>query len=404
MSRIHAAVPIHIILLILLAFGISSATLISACGTTESEKEEDPADALFKGISVAQTDNPEIPIVVAHTNGDWMAILADPNAEKINGVVYTMSNGSSFTVYLDNQGRPKYAYVTGYAFVYENYRENLVDIAVIGQDGNIQLIRDIAYDGDFLSQSFDKSLLDISNITNANKWAQLHSFLKVAATAATVAACGAAVATGVGAIAVAVPCGAAIANIISNYIVSDNALIEGSFLGFGVAAAGIGCATFEPFSCIAVATEIAAAVSGVASTKISEREVEIAGATGALRFGGVWTRRDISDAWFVINKDEAYDVFYISSRNCYSITAGEFVRVDGNVFTYRVLPDNYTIRLRYVLINPIILTATRLDDNFSVTMDRSTRPEQSFTPECRAKTVLPKSFSDDFNESLLLKH
>ena len=105
-----------------------------------------PIEPTFEGLAVARTDNPRVPIVAVHEEGTQIAILADESGTQIEGAVFTQEDGKSLHVLMGDDGLPERAHAEGDTFLFDNYQNNAVDVAVVAPDGTTEIYRNIAVD------------------------------------------------------------------------------------------------------------------------------------------------------------------------------------------------------------------------------------------------------------------
>ena len=341
--------------------------LLSATGC-DLLSPDDEEDLLFKNVAVSETGNSRIPWVAVHTNGDVLGAVR--TGGQVTGAVFRDRNGNPFSVELGSDGMPTRAVAPGgYVLVFENWGSGKVDVALIAPNGNITL-----HEG--VSAPMPSPAMQAPAVTASSSNAlTMVEGLRAAAIGLSVAGCVTAVILSAG---VALPCGAAVVGIIAATIPTDDPALEASSGGIALAAAGIGCGSMEPFSCATLVAEIAAMIAEAHEDTVDHHASDIAGATGGLRFGGVWERDDISHAWFIIGLDEVRDAFLQGS--CYWFTRGEFVKVEGDVFTYS--NSSGSVDLRYDRLSSTRLRVTRINDGFSATLTKTSRSPSSFTPEC----------------------
>ncbi len=260
----------------------------------EDEKEEDPAEDAFKGISVIETSSSEFPILAAHENGDMIAVMSSQYSSQIVGGVFIPKNGKPFTVWIGDNDLPEMAFFNGNTILFENYTDNTVDIAVIDVNGNTEIHREINYNGGNLKIGATSKIL----VPNQFDFAQVLSF---AGLAISIAGCAYAIIQTAG---LALPCGAALINVAITLLPSDNVALETSSSAFGYFASIVGCASSDPFSCAGLVVNTAEDVVNVAETTVESVDDEVSLAHGALIAGSgdiqitlTWDTTDDIDLW-----------------------------------------------------------------------------------------------------------
>ena len=328
---------------------------------------DDDEPDLIKGMAAAETGDNEVPFVATHRDGEYMVLLSEPDSDRITGVTYSIVDGESLTLHLDEDGLPRKATDGEYIYLMENYRESVVDVVRIDPDGSIEVERDAELDTEFynFAETFsDKAearvLSDISLGQGiALGGIALGTFGCVKATIWTLGAAG-------------VPCGKALASAttaVAAGMAADEVAKTSSWIGYQL---GIpGCVMGDPEACLGTLVQFSGDIVKIAEDRFDEREEEIAQATSALRFAGVWDYRTIDDGFFVIEDDRAYDAITQPGDTCYSINIVDFVSVDGNVFTWEYPDSGATLEAELELVSEDVLTATRLADGATFTWDRA---------------------------------
>lgn len=269
---------------------------LNSCDLFNSSDSENLEDKLFNGVAFSETDNPLIPAVAVHDSGEWMGIINEGNSSEPTGAVYGDGKGNNFVVHVGNDGLPERAYSNGYIFLFENFRSNLVDIAIINPDGEIEIEREVEING-LESQSFEDDL-NFKRAGGGSISAWRFAAITLAATGCAIAVIGTG---GAASVPLAVPCGAAVVSVGVALVESNNELVNASADGIGIGAAAIGCAASEPFSCAALVAEIGATVHDSFERAQDENREEIAVASGALATGS-------GDVQITLTWDEAVDL------------------------------------------------------------------------------------------------
>ena len=141
------------------ALVIVLALLLSGC---DSMDEDDPRDYLLDGVAYSETDDPQIPLVAVHESGEWYGVIGSRSSGDVTGAVYGDGNGNRSTVYLNEAGYPHRAYSQGYVFLFRNYRQDKVDVAVISPEGDVEIERGVDVDTSQLSPLTSEAVASIS--------------------------------------------------------------------------------------------------------------------------------------------------------------------------------------------------------------------------------------------------
>ena len=352
--------------------------LVSLLGACDSPQENDPANALFQGIAVSETDDPMVPLVAVHEDGDRAALLSNADQDNIRGAVYT-SGDQSLVVYVDSTGRPKRAFSEGHVFIYGNYEADSVDVAVVNPDGEMEITRSIGIETPLPT-------LEQYNAASEDLGAEgfSHPSAQFAATTLTFAGCAAGAASGTEAALASAVCDAPLVDVVSSYSESDHDAVEASSAAIGMGASD--CSGSEPAECASLLAEQTAATYNSTESELSEREDAVYAAARVLEVGGVWQRRGYDDAYFVIKEDFAADVYIPQSEDCYRFNRGEFMSASASEdrFTYENA-DGEIEHKRYVLDEEegnVVLRVVNLDRADYLTFDQSDRAMSSFSPQC----------------------
>lgn len=105
---------------------------------------------------------------------------------------------------------------------------------------------------------------------------------------------------------------------------------------------------------------------------------------------GVWESRGIDVFYYVVSEDEIaiYDYFgddFDNLGDCYFIDTATVVRLTGSTISFRDGEEEFILNYRFE-DDGDVLVLSEVDEQtgveFSVRLDRSTRSESDFTPEC----------------------
>ncbi|MEO2005003.1 MAG: hypothetical protein ABGY41_13000, partial [Candidatus Poribacteria bacterium] len=133
----------RILSLSLVPLGLMLCALLAACGGDEDSEVD--ASEPYNGMAAAWTGNPNIPVIAAHEGGETLAALSD-DGRTVTGGVYTTKDGDSLVVWGGPDGLPRRAQGNGAIFLFENYTDSTVDVAIIGPDGSTEVLRGVAVD------------------------------------------------------------------------------------------------------------------------------------------------------------------------------------------------------------------------------------------------------------------
>lgn len=257
---------------------IASIPLVFGCG----DDDENPKDFAYNGISAAFTDNPEIPIVAIHEDGDVIGVLSNSSQTEVTGAVLMPASGPDLTVWLGDDGLPKTVSVNGFTILFEKWNGSEVDVAVISPNGEIEIIRGIEHGmGDQLSEL---SGLSKSTLQKSVDLTLLQS-LRIAGLIIQIGVCLAGLITTAGTLlpAIAIPCGLAILSVVA--LILDNTSLMNSSEAFGVLASIIGCSAQDAVACVSLMVSIASAAVAKAESDVESVNDEVDVAGGALAHG-----------------------------------------------------------------------------------------------------------------------
>ena len=127
---LHLYLNVRLRVRLVVASFLAAAALLVGCGGDSEDELQDPIDPLanaYRNTSIAATDDPRIPMIAVHENGDHMVTLAED--ARLVGAAFLDADGNSFTVWTDDSGRPSRARANSpdIVFVFGNYTQNTVD-------------------------------------------------------------------------------------------------------------------------------------------------------------------------------------------------------------------------------------------------------------------------------------
>jgi len=363
-------------------FLITAIILITGCGILDKKSDEDEGE-WYEGFAYIETGDENRPFIIAHQNGEH--VLPTLENGRLSIVQYWEGNDTEnvSTMYLNHDELPELVIVEGHTFLFENYdfENNTVDIGIITPDGNTLVEEKIPLD-------FNIQPKMISSIDEYHKFVS-GDFVRTISLGWSIGSCAIGIATvkvGVG-LYLLPSCGSA--------FLETMALITGNQeWELASAAYSLNICTMHPSltECVDIFLFMAAEALDEANARKEQESERIAGLTGEMRFGGVWKRNDIQNAWLIVKSDEIVEPFYFSSMSCYEIFTAKFVKVDGDVFTYEN-ESGAQVDIKYELISSETLRATRLNDGFSATLGRSSLNPADFIPLCNLKMIEPEGNS-----------
>jgi hypothetical protein len=352
--------------------------------------EKDPPTASedhewFNGFAIEETDSPDFQLLAAHEEEGFFAIDLGSNDSTVDRVIYFNEiEDLEIGIWFNENGMPVKAVSDKYIFLYENYTESTVDIALLTPEN--ELIIEENFKIETIAKGYTDLLQEEFNSTNQqvkiNQGFSVSRAIKFAGLGVGLVSCGAAIKASVGlALAViAKPCGGLAISAASTFGPKDDVPLQGT-TGFTSAALATTSCIMRDDNCIQYTLTTVGAIAGLFESLIEDREENIASGTGYLRFGGIWDRKDHDVLWLIIEKDQILEPFYSIESQCYIIYQAQFIAVEGNIFTYKAQNGN-TIDLRYQRLPGDLLEITRLSDGFTAILSPSNRGETSFTPEC----------------------
>lgn len=237
------------------------------------------------GVAVVATGDDDFAALALHENGEQLVAMTETdssgNVTATTGAVWYSPNGEAFTVFAGEDGLPETIIVGELTLVLSNYTETTVDVAVIGENGDIEIIQDVPVNPDDISelrmlqaQSFNTDgYYKLAKSVNLDML-KLKKTLKIASLITTTAGCIAvgitttAVTFGAALAALAVPCGAAIVSAV-RLVVDDDSVVGGATsIGLGA----IGCGLGDPFACPSLIIDTTETVVSVAEEKTEEQK------------------------------------------------------------------------------------------------------------------------------------
>ena len=258
------------------------------CQKDETEPESEAFEPVyFNGIAGTETGDSKYPYMVQHENGEVMVLTAVGDTP--TGVIYFLNESNTVQMTFNEDLLPsQVVYNNEIIVLFENYRDELVDIAVIHND-DFQIYRDI----DFPTQNVSKASIVGRQTGN---WS---GFFSALGTTINVGLCSiAAAATAIPSLGTSVPaavitCGGALLGSVLLLSPSDSERLNATGATVGVAANGYGClgsvATGSPLSiaanCINTMIDAAGGIASVGENLESTLTEIITAARGGLQTG-----------------------------------------------------------------------------------------------------------------------
>lgn len=341
-----------------LGAGIAALLLFSCQNDEENpEGEEEFTANYFKEMAGTETGNSEYPYMVQHENGEVMILTAEGDTP--TGVIYFVDENTIVEMNFNEEMLPTQVTYNDDAIVlFENYREGLVDLAVVVND-DFQIYRDI----EFPTQ--DIALKSATGKQMAN-WPQFFSAL---GTTINAGLCGiAAAATAIPSLGTSVPaaiitCGGALLGTVVLLRPSDSEAMNNTASTVGVVANAYGCAgglaqgpLAAAANCINSMIDAAGLFSEYKDDLVQLVNEVIAAAQGGLQTGDgdvkftlTWDNDTDLDLYVT---EPSGDTIWYGSR--FSTTGGELDRddLDGfgpeNIFwpTDFAIPGEYLVEVR----------------------------------------------------------
>ncbi len=149
--------------ILVLLLGLMTAVL-AGCDSGDPDDSSD-----ISSIGLVETENSEIPFIVEHDNGSALIALSSGGLNGINGAVYVTEEGHLLSIETDGQGLPTTLYLDDLIVVFDNYRDDAVDMALIGPDGAVQTVRDVPFDDDLVADYADLTSTGKTKSDNAKE-------------------------------------------------------------------------------------------------------------------------------------------------------------------------------------------------------------------------------------------
>lgn len=221
-----------------------------------------------------------------NTDWDFWAVAKDGNnffVKRENNkpiMVYFQPDKTQegFTIFFDEVGLPSKAIIQGTVVLYSNFRNGLVDAAIIYPENEFTIVRDIVTNVD----------LTLYELKAAKTEMSILEFLKLTDMSIGVATCVASfiLPPGLNAIAI-IGCGATILELISEALPEDFKILGVTATGMESFANTIGCITFDASDCIEAAALASLDVTIAAIEDLGEQQSTIYDAYQALANNGI---------------------------------------------------------------------------------------------------------------------
>jgi formylglycine-generating enzyme required for sulfatase activity len=245
----------------------------------------------FNGLAAARTGNPLIPIITVHEEGTVVAALGDSTGLVISGVVFTQDDGKSLLIQLGDDGLPVSAYAEDHGFLFDNYHDSAMDIAVLAPDGDTRVHRGVSVDPEMLARL--KLYNRAKAVGDREEGPPLSQAVTVALLSASVAGCGIAAINPDDEVlpAIASPCGKRIVLIGLSLPPTSDLELEDTATAIGTTIAAFGCAAEAAdgdvaratSACVGILEEAARTIVSDSDATMSSSVDQISVAVASLR-------------------------------------------------------------------------------------------------------------------------
>lgn len=276
---------------------LGAARIVASSGGKSDTSTVEVAVTL-NGLAAALTGDPEVPMIMTHTEGTTIEILADPSAplsvSSIRGFVYRDPTGSVFTMYLGSDGMPEKLVFGNQVVLFANWAASTVDVALIDANGRLGITRQVAVDPNLIAglrnaiaggqQGGLRRGFHGANLIGTS-WSAVLSFAGLAVGAA---GCATAVIVTVGAATpIALACGALVVNVAITLLAPNNPTLTSTSTGVGLVLGAWGCGGGNVISCAAMGINFAKTANILAQATIQQNQSVVGGATAALTATGI---------------------------------------------------------------------------------------------------------------------
>jgi hypothetical protein len=199
-----------------------------------------------------------------------------------------LPNEDGYPVFFDNEGIPSKIIIDDYIFLFGNYRQTLVDIAVASPNGEIMVYRDI-------QANYDLTLGQTKSYYTSN---DLSDFIRIGARSLSTVGCAVGiitVETGVGAALAAVSCGSLFLNLVADLKPANYQVLGLSASTIGTIGTVINCGSLNIPSCIVGTASAGMSYSAGELVKIEERKEQVEVATGQLKTNLIVKTSEVTD-------------------------------------------------------------------------------------------------------------
>lgn len=244
--------------------------LLNGCDSAQVDDPThniDPHIFLHSETAVSETSNPRVPLVAAHSGGDWMAVLADSRSSQIIGALFGRPAEGTMAVYFSSNGLPETAFSNGFVFLFDSFHETSLDVFVVDPLGSNSLFRDVSIVNRCAVYERDTTNL----ISGDNSDFTFHELIQLAARGLATAGCILAETPVFGAAEQVQPLGSQIIEFLANYSESENTDVENSWEALSVVTSEVDCSAIQPTSCAALLAAIAAEISDTSEEAIGAR-------------------------------------------------------------------------------------------------------------------------------------
>lgn len=120
------------------------ASFLAGCDLLPTQPGE---GALFEGMTAVETDDPEVPFLAVHEDGEMLAVLADASSGEVVGGMFAADElPAPVQVLFRSDGSPERLVMGDEVVLFNNVRVDAVDLVYVSPDGDLQVVRDVAFD------------------------------------------------------------------------------------------------------------------------------------------------------------------------------------------------------------------------------------------------------------------
>lgn len=187
------------------------------------------------GVSISGTDDERVGVVATSETGEMLVGLTGKDVigqQKVIGAIWVGPNGETMVVYLSQKGLPEKALIGDTLFLFENYVDGVVDIAIIAPDGKYKIIRSVPFGTEAISR-LSKQTVSLQGIGLLQE-ESIFAVMEITSTSITTAACALGFAAAVGtagaaALPAALACSSLFLKFVSQYVEDPSIEYAGLF-------------------------------------------------------------------------------------------------------------------------------------------------------------------------------